>query len=163
MPCNSNISQQDSGQIVRKIFDCDHDSIRVVFGNTTEMAMDISAADGDSVTSYNRSLAKKASLSPGSSGVVIAEFDMSGMKEFAMHCKTTSALTGPQSLTLEVSPHDSDDIWLPTSLTLSPSDASGAVVSGPSLRDVIGRRARVSLAAPLASGSCDLYLVGQGS
>jgi len=84
------------------------------------------------------------------------------MKSFQLYANTTSTLVGPQACTLEVSPSDSDNVWIAMSLTVTPSTSSGTMLKGTTETDVVARRARVSIAAPITSGTFDLYLMKQG-
>lgn len=162
MGLNPSPSQLSPSQIAKKIFDGDNDAIRISLGDTTGIAIELSASDGDSVETQARSVSQKASLTSASTGVVIAAFDAKDLKRFNLHTKTTSTLTGPQVLTLEYSPHDSDNIWIASSITVTPSGTNGAVVSG-TAADVLARRVRVSIAAAISTGTFDIYLIGQGA
>lgn len=162
MATNPSPSQLSPSQIAKKIFDGTNDAIRISLGDATGIAIELSAADGDSVESQVRSVSQKASLTSSSTGVIIAAFDAKDLKRFNIYSKSTSAVVGPQVLTLEFSPHDSDNIWIASSLTITPSTTNGTVVSGTAI-DVLARRVRVSTAGALTSGTVDVYLVGQGA
>lgn len=150
-------SQLDLHQMARQSFMEADDSFRVILGDGIDLEIELNAADGDSVKAVSDSLSSKASLTSASSGVVIAAQSAIGMRDINLVSKTTSTIVGSQILTLELSPHDSDDIWYSSSLTNSPSTVSGTVVASTPIT-ILARRVRVSIAAPITSGTLDLYL-----
>ena len=83
------------------------------------------------------------------------------MKSFQLYTNTTSAVTGPQALTVQVSPSDTDNVWINTTLTVTPSTTGGTVVMGTENTSIVARRVSVST-TPLTSGTVDVYLVMQG-
>ena len=203
MAVNGNPSLLDSAQITKRTFDSDNDAIRVVLGDATGLAMELSATDGDTImvvgttdgtTSGTQKVLKldsggiaqvagavtvtsgaitvsgtatntpagsstKASCTNASTGAVVAATSCVGMKSFNVYSKTTATITDAQVLTLEISPHDSDDVWKATALTITPDTTSGNVVMGTALATPVARRARVSTAAAITSGTYDVYLV----
>lgn len=163
MALNSNISQLDSGQIIKRIVDVSNDAIRTVPAETTAFAIEIDATDGDTIESWNKSLSDKVSLTSASTGVVLAARESKGISSINLHTKTTSTIVGAQVCTLQYSPHDSDDIWINTSVTVTPDLTNGVVVSGTAITNLLARRVRVSIAAGITSGTFDLYLMAQGS
>jgi len=160
MAQNSSISRLDSNQMIKRVFDEANDAVRIVLGESTGIAIELSADDGDSIITRPEGISTKASLTSASSGVIIAAASCVGMKTFNLHSKTTSATVGPQVLTVEFSPHDSDDVWIASSITVTPSAVNGTLVSG-TAASLIARRVRVSTAAAITSGTIDAYLIAQ--
>lgn len=152
----------DGPQIARKTFDSDNDAFRIVLAEATGMAVELSAADGDNIATKALSSSTKVSLTNASTGVVVPATSCDGYKNFNLYSKTTSTIVDSQVLTLEISPHDTDDIWISTALTVTPSITNGISVMGTSLSNVVARRARVSIGAAVTSGTFDLYLVQSG-
>lgn len=162
MALNSNITQLDSGQIIKRLFDVSNDAIRMVLAEATGIAIELSRADGDSVAIAGDGSSTKASLTNANTGVVLAAQDCSGMKSFNVYTKTTSTITGPQLCTVEISPSDSEDVWIATTLTITPSTTLDVVVMGTALSNIVAKRVRVSIASAITTGSFDLFLVQQG-
>ena len=206
MAVNSTISLLDSAQITKRIFDTDNDSVRVTLGDSTGLAMEISATDGDTImvvgstdgtTSGTQKVLKldssgvaqvagavtvtsgavtvsgtatitpagsstKASATSATTGSVIAAASCVGMHTFNVFTKTTSTITDPRLLTLEFSPHDSDDVWKATALTITPDATNAVVVMGTPLTGVVARRVRVVTASAITAGTYDAYLVMAG-
>lgn len=186
MALNTNISDLDYNVALKRCVDASEDSLRVNLSTSAGMAIEISAADGDNVmalgstdgttggtlkvlkvdsdgTAVQRAGATsaKASITNASTGVIIAAFSCVGMKSFNLVTKTTTNITGSQALTIEISPHDSDDVWVATSITATPGATAGDIVSG-TAASLVARRARVSIAAAITTGTADVYLVAQG-
>jgi hypothetical protein len=200
MAVNSNPSLLDTHQITKRTFDSDNDAVRVVLGDATGLAMELSATDGDTImaigttdgtTSGTQKAIKlgsdgtvqvagavtvsgtatvtpassttKASLTTSSTGVVVAAESCVGMHTFNLFTKTTATITGAQAITVEFSPHDSDDVWKATALTITPDTTADVVVMGTPLTGVCARRVRVSIAAAISAGTFDVYLVKHGT
>lgn len=158
MALNSNPSLLDSGQIIKRLFDGSNDAIRIVLAEATGIAIELNADDGDSVESRGINSETKASITNTDSGVIVPAQSCAGMKSFNLYTKTTSTITGSQVCTLEVSPSDTDDVWIATSVTVTPSDTDQTVVAGTASSAIVARRARVSIAASITSGTFDIYL-----
>ena len=82
-----------------------------------------------------------------------------GNKTIQLYAVSTSAVTSPQLLTVQISPDDTADIWIDTALTTTPSVSNGTVVMGTVLTNVCARRARVKTAAALGAGTAVAYLI----
>lgn len=161
MARNSSPSQLDLVNIHQRAFDETNDSIRVELGVNSGIDIQLDAAV-DSVAVQGVSSSTKASLTSSSTGVVIGPISCVGMKSFQLYTNTTATISGAQALTLQVSPSDTDDVWIALTLTATPSNTSGTVVKGTTETDVVARRCRVNIAAAISSGTCDAYLVMQG-
>lgn len=157
---NSNISLLDPGQVIRRVYDKNNDSIRIMLADAVGIAIELSADDGDSVTNRPEGLTGTVALTNANTGVVVAEQACVGMKQFNLHSKTTSATVGPQALTVEWSPSDTADIWIASGITLTPSAVSGTVVSATEA-SLLARRVRVRTAAAITSGTIDVYLIAR--
>ena len=55
MARNENLSDLDTGQLVKRVIDADHDAVRIVNAFNTEVSIALSAEDNDSVQSVARS------------------------------------------------------------------------------------------------------------
>jgi hypothetical protein len=152
----NSLSQQ---QILNQVFDSVTDCLQVELGANTGVDLALSSAT-DSITTVPTNTAQKASLTPDNTGVVMGPFSIVGMSSLQLYTNTTSALTGAQTCTLQISPSDTDNVWLSTSLTATPSDTASAVESGGALTGVVARRAQVVIAAAISTGGFDLYCVG---
>jgi hypothetical protein len=154
----NNLNQQ---QILNQAFDANTGCLQVELGVNTGVDLALSSGT-DSITTVPTNTAQKASITPDNTGVVLGPLSVVGMSSFQLFTNTTSALTGAQECTLQISPSDTDDVWLTTSATATPSDTQSTVASAGALSGVVARRARVVIAAAITSGSFDLYCVGQG-
>lgn len=163
MSQNPSISQLDSGQIIKRVYDGANDAVRVEVGSGTSFGLSISADSGDSVTSVPNVTEQKASITNANTGVIIPATTCIGMKSFQLYTNTTSTITGAQACTLQVSPSDSDNIWINTTLTITPSLTSGTVVMATVNSAIVARRFRVSIAAAITTGTFDIYALGQST
>ncbi len=163
MSVNPSPSLLDAPQIVKRVFNGANDSIRVNIGDVNDLAVSMSAASGDSVINYPHAIAVKASLTSASTAVVLPATSCVGMKTFNLYTKTTATITGAQACTLEVSPSDTDDVWIATSLTITESTTLAVVVAGTINSAIIARRCRVSIAAAISTGTFDIYLVAHAA
>lgn len=161
MATNPTPSKLDLTQINQRTFDSANDAVRVSMGSTS-FGVTLDSADGDNVAVKGLSSTTKVSLTNASTGVVVPAQDCSGYKTFNLFTKTTATLVGPQVCTLEISPSDTDNVWFATSVTVTPSGTNGVVASG-TPATLVARRARVSIAAAITSGTFDLYLVMSGT
>jgi len=161
MAQNSSPSLLDSGQIVKRVYDQANDAVRVEVGVGTSFGLSLTADSGDSVLSVPVVSEAKASITSSSTGVIVAAAPCIGMKSFNLYTNTTATITGAQVCTVQVSPSDSDNVWISTSLTITPSTTNGTVVMGTAVTNIVARRVRVSIAAAISSGTFDIYLVSQ--
>ncbi len=157
---NPNPSLQDSGQIIKRVYDQSNDAIRVEVGTGTTFGISISADSGDSVTVVPNVFEVKAHITSTNSGVIVAATPCIGIKTFNLYTNTTTTITGAQACTLEVSPSDTDNVWIASSLTITPSTVATTVVLA-TVTTIVARRARVSIAAAISTGVFDIYLVAQ--
>lgn len=70
--------------------------------------------------------------------------DASGISVINLHVKTLSALTATGlTVKIQYSPLTDGDLWLDTSVTVTPSPTSGVVVSGTAISNLLAKRARI--------------------
>jgi len=76
MAHNPSVSHLDATQVFKRTFDETHDAVRVMQALNTEMAIELSAEDGDSV----QSVARTVSITPAS-----GEVDCSALRRICMY------------------------------------------------------------------------------
>lgn len=161
MSQNSSPSYLDSPQIVKRVYEETDDAIRVKVASGTSFAVALDVADGDTVGVQGNGSSTKVSLTSASTGVVVPATSCVGMKTFNLFSKTTATITSAKTITLEVSPSDTDDVWKATTLTITPDTTTAVVIMGTPSSAIVARRVRVSTTA-VDAGTYDLYLVMQG-
>lgn len=161
MAKNPTISQLDAAQVMKRVYDEANDCIRTELGVNSGIDIQLDAGT-DTISTQGISSSTKVSLTNASSGVVVPAFSCVGMKSFQLYSSTTATITGSQVLTLEVSPSDTDNVWVATSVTVTPSTTNGITLMGTASTTIVGRRVRVSIAAALSTGTADIYVVVQG-
>jgi hypothetical protein len=147
-------------QAIKSAYDESSQALKTIPAAATSFSVELSADDGDSVSAFRRQLASKTSLTNANSGTIVAAFDVAGINIINMHSNTTATITGAQVCTLQFSPHATDNIWINTSITLTPSTTSGTIVSGTQIANLNAVRCRVIIAAAITTGTFDLYIVG---
>lgn len=153
-----NASLLSGGQIAKRVFDESVGAVRIIPSDGTEFSIELSASEGDSVQTQSVQSAQSASLTNASTGVVLPAFSVVGLTKVALYTATTSTIVGTQTCTLEVSPSDSANIWIATAATITPSLTNGVVVYTAPVT-ISARRARVSIASAITSGTFDLYAI----
>lgn len=161
MSKNLNSSLLDAPQIIKRAFDEANDAIRVEVGSGTAFGINLNADSGDSVTSVPSLVEVKASITNANTGTIVPATACLGIKSFNLYTNTTATIVGAQVCTLQISPSDSDNVWIDTTLTVTPSLISGTVISGTTNSTIVARRCRVKIAAAITSGTFDIYLVAQ--
>jgi len=155
------MNKLDANQIIKLAYDPVTGGLLTTPSTTTSFNVELSAADGDSVqsTALMRT-AQATGLTSTNTGIVLAELSIEGISSLQIYTKTISTITGPQVLTVEVSPVVSADVWFTTTITVTPSTTAGTVVAS-SIGSIAALRARIKTTSAISSGSYDLYLVGR--
>ena len=157
---NPNQSDLDFTQALKRCVNAAEDTLLVEMGASTGFAIELDAADGDSVAQRSLLLESNAVVSTSATGVIIAEMNVEGYKQLQILANITSGLTGTASLVLEISPVASGDIWIATGTTLSLTGSTDLLSS---VDGNIARRARVSATASnISAGSATVYLMARG-
>lgn len=142
-------------QIAQSVYDIDNNSIRASLQNL-EIAIELNAADGDSVTALPQRINSYATFSTAQTlgSIAIAAADISSCSAISLAVKNQGSTV---SLLLEVSPSDTADVWL----TLATHTATtGTTHVSPSLFPV--RRVRVSFGGNFAGdGQIQLWVNGR--
>lgn len=99
-------------QIVQSVYDEPNDAIRTTIQNM-EIAIELSADDGDSVESRKPLFSAKASVIAGTaSQTVVAQGDTRYFSEYLIAVNVTSPITSSAlKLEIDVSPSDVDNVW----------------------------------------------------
>lgn len=155
-------SKLDASQIIQSAFDDANGAIRTIPGTLSSYALQLDANSGDSIRTVADSITQKVSITNANSGVILMPFSIIGLRTISLTTNTISDITDQQVCTLQISPSDTDDVWSDTSLTITADATTGVVVAGSEV-SVCARRARVTIADAITSGSFDLYVVGLGA
>lgn len=104
MACNKKLSSLDTAQAVKRVIDCEHDAVRVVQALNTEMYIQVSAEDSDSVESVARSRV----VTPEDGAVdcsrmrKVCNYGTSGLVEISADGETFIDLLLPQGMVKEL-------------------------------------------------------------
>lgn len=153
----------DQNQVIRTAFDEATGALKTIPATATSMQIELDAADGDNVGVQGNVLSPStANITSASSGEIIAPISIVGMKSLQLYVQATSAITGPQSIVVEISPADTGSVWFATALAVTTPTSSGTVAAGTVL-SAVARRVRVTQATPISSGTATIHLLAQGN
>ena len=153
-------SKSDASQIIQGVLDESTQSIRTLMSG--QVAINVSAAEGDSVVAFGPSSQQSAVVPFGilTGIVVVPPFSVAGQSKLQLFADTTAVLTATNPLLIiEISPFDTGGTWFPLSETLVPSTPAG-VVRG-AIASILARRARVIMThGGFTVGSFICFVVG---
>jgi len=157
---NPNLSELDLNQALKRTIDADADATRVLLASGTDFAIELDAADGDNVAIRSLLLSQTILVNSSSTGTIIAEFSVEGYKDFQLMAKNLGAITGTCTVSLQISPVASGDVWLASGVTLA---IAGSADQLGSISNLLAKRARVVVSSnTISGGSADLYLMVRG-
>jgi hypothetical protein len=89
--------------------------------------------------------------------------DANGVSSINLHVKSLTTLTySALSLKIQFSPLTDGDLWIDTSVTVTPSLTNGVVVSGTSIANLIARRVRVLVSKTgVSTGTIQVVALGR--
>ena len=149
-------------QIVQDVYDESSSSIRTNIQNL-EIAIEMSADDGDSVEARKPLFNGKATVPAGTlSGTVVAQGDTRYFSEFLVAVNVTSTITSSAlKIEVDVSPSDTDNVWHhETTLDLNVPSTGFLHIKNTDIGP--WRRARARLVHNnYTAGSFDIYVNGR--
>lgn len=94
---------------------------------------------------------------------ITAAMDASGVSAINLHVKTLSNITATGlSFKVQYSPATDGDFWLDTTVTVTPNNTAGYVVSGTALTTLLAKRVRVIIDfTAFTAGSVQVVMLGQ--
>lgn len=94
---------------------------------------------------------------------ITAAMDASGVSAINLHVKTLSNITATGlSFKVQYSPATDGDFWLDTTVTVTPNNTAGNVVSGTALTTLLAKRVRVIIDfTAFTAGSVQVVMLGQ--
>lgn len=146
----------DLKQLVAASFDVTNQALKTVSQSTSQLTL---TATSDSVTAVPVPVSTTAAGTAATTGVVLPAAPAAGVGSVALYVEATSTLTGPQVLTVEVSPDPAGvNGWVATTITATTPTTSGVtVLAGPT--KIAALWVRVSIAAAVSSGTFTTWLV----
>lgn len=163
MAVNPSIAIIDYQQALIRSYDKDNDALRVNIQEATSLAITLDAAE-DSVAAGQLSssnVVNLTSINTGVDTVVLAPVDIQNYSKAQIYLQSTTAIvTAAVAVKLQVSPADTGNVWIDSTLTATPDGSSGVVVMGTALSGLVARRGRLVINKALALGeTADAYLV----
>jgi hypothetical protein len=149
-------------QIAQDVYDESTSAIRTTLQNL-EVAVELSADDGDSVEARHQLLASKTLVSSGiSTGTVIATVDIKQVYEFLIGAGVVTTITASAlKVQIELSPSDTDDVWhYDNTYDVTVPSTGFAHIKNTSIGPWRRARAKV-IFTTFTAGSFNLYLNGR--
>lgn len=148
---NSNKTQLDANQCIVASYDGVEEANRVIIAAATEFAVELSAADGDSITSYPATSSPSAATvqtpTTAPNTVLLTLTDITQYSKLVIYSEALVGVSAAGQVTMQVSPSDSGSVWANLGGAISSPSSPGVSVSSPS--EFIARRLRlISSTAP---------------
>ena len=160
MALNTNLTELDLQQAQKRTIDSLDDAVRIILADSTGMAIELSAADGDSVLAESSLVSASGSITVASSGELVAPLDVSQKKEIQVLVDVGAGITGSATISIEISPQASGSVWVPSGTTLAVTGSAN--LKSAKVSD-IARRARVVLSGvnSISAGTATLHLLAR--
>ena len=157
MALNPNLTELDLQQAQKRTIDSLDDAVRIILADTTGIAIELSAADGDSVQSLPLvSHHNEAVSSTTPTGELIVR-SMTEARQAQLMATITSAITGTCTIELDINPHPSQNNWVPTGITLA---VTGSTNIKSTILSDLGFKVRARVVSnTISAGSAEVYLV----
>jgi hypothetical protein len=153
---NPNLTELDYNQALKRCINSEEDAMRVELATPTGMSIELSAADGDNVLALPQVAHTNQTVNSSSSGE-LARHSMDQSTEVQIMASITSAITGTCSVEIEVNPHPSGEIWVPTGVILNITGSAN--IKSAKVSDICFKaRARV-VSNTISVGSAVVYIV----
>jgi len=158
---NLNKTKLDANQCIVGAYDGVEEANRVVIAAATEFAIELSAADGDSVASYSAKSDPAVSVNQtpatAPSTVLLTITDISAYSKLAVYSESLAGVSVAGQVQVQVSPDGT--LWANLGSPISSPAAPGAAVSAVS--EFVAKRLRlVSSVAPTGGNAVYTVLLG---
>jgi hypothetical protein len=150
MSKNTDLTKLDWYQAAKRVIQDNDDAFRVVVAAGTEFEIGLDASE-DSVAIKALASSAEVSYTQATPTGEMLVLDSTGFQKVQLFTKNTSAVTGPQAITVEVSPVTGGDFWVATTATVTPGTALNATaMSG--IVEINALRVRLVSATQISSG-----------
>lgn len=160
MAQNPNRSLQDWQQALGQSIDALNDALRVQIADTSGMAVELSSADGDSVSSMAGETSQTGTVTVATAGTLVAALDISMYREFQLLVDVGAGITGTCTVSIEFSPQASGTVWIPSGTTLAITGSTNLLSAK---NTSIGMRARVVVSGSntISAGTATIYMLAR--
>jgi hypothetical protein len=142
---NLNKTKLDAVQCVVGAYDGVEEANRVIIAAATEFAVELSAADGDSIISFTAVSDSVTSIpqTPGMAAntVLLTIADVSKYSKLQVYSEALAGVSVAGTVSVQVSPEASGSFWATLGSAISSPSAPGTGVS--SVVDFVAKRARI--------------------
>ncbi len=142
---NLNKTKLDASQCVVGAYDGVEEANRVIIAAATEFAVELSAADGDSIVTYTGVSDATASIAqtPGMAvdTILLTIADVSKYSKLQVYSEALTGVTVAGAVSLQISPDASGSYWATLGSSISSLSSPGIAVS--SVVDFVAKRARL--------------------
>jgi len=161
MAQNPNQTDLDFTQALKRCVDATDDVLRVELAASAEMAVSMSADDGDSVQALSQLYSGTGSVisSNVANDTVVAIMDVSRTKQIQLFADVGAGITGTATLKIQISPASSGSVWIDSGVTLAVTGASN--LKSTQISDIAYRARVVVVSNTMSAGTGSLYLIGR--
>lgn len=150
---NSNKTKLDASQCIVDAYDGVEEANRVIIAAATEFAIELSAADGDSVSSFaalsSATLSSNQTPSTANNTVLLTISDAAGYSKLQVYSEALTGVSAAGKVYVQGSPNSSGNLWANISAEITSPAAPG--ISASSVSEFVAKRLRiVSSQAPTA-------------
>lgn len=148
---NLNKTKLDASQCAVGAYDGVEEANRVIIAAATEFAIELSAADGDSVSSYSALSASTVSAAQTPATAVDAVLatisDVEGYSKVQVYCEALAGVTAAGKVYVQASPNSSGSLWANVSSEITSPATPG--VNASAVTEFVAKRIRlISSVAP---------------
>lgn len=148
---NSNKSKLDASQCIVGAYDGVEEANRVIIASATEFGIELSAADGDSVSSFSAlssaSVSTAQTPSTVASAVLLTISDVEGYSRLVVYSEALSGVSASGKVFIQASPSASGSVWATIGSEVTSPASPGYAAS--SVTEFVAKRIRlISSAAP---------------
>lgn len=142
---NLNKTKLDASQCVVGAYDGVEEANRVIIAAATEFAIELSAADGDSVSSFSAQsssvLSSNQTPATANGTVLLTISDASGYSKLQLYSEALTSVSAASKVFVQGSPNSSGNLWANISTEITSAAAPGVTVS--SVTEFVAKRLRV--------------------
>lgn len=158
---NLNKTKLDAVQCAVNAYDGIEEANRVIIAAATEFAVELSAADGDSVVSYTgvSDASTSSAQTPGMAvdTVLLTIADVSKYSKLQVYSEALAGVSVAGTVSLQVSPEASGSFWATLGSAISSPSSPGINVS--SVVEFVAKRARIVSSVAPTGGNVEYKVI----
>lgn len=158
---NLNKTKLDASQCVVGAYDGVQEANRVVIAAATEFAVELSAADGDSISSFSAqsdsTLGTAQTPATANNTILLTISDVEGYSRLQVYCESLAGVSAAGKVFVQASPNDSGSLWANLGSEISSPAAPGTNSS--SVIEFVAKRLRLSSSLAPTGGNVQYTII----